>query len=212
MDMDRKWENILNRPLFKALIDVDELRLLEQEFGTFRIEAATVPMNDAEFHHWYDAVAIKRKRRGEVVLLIENNKGQILLHTKSFYPKGVYRIPTGGIHFGESVLAALEREMYEETGFNVLSKKLIALTLYQFTNSKSHVGFPSYLFRVKTTMTSPRPQDSGERITNFCWIDVSELEAVTDCLLNLNEAWNEWGKMRAVPHRLALEYCRQTTE
>ena|SRR3990172_4058285 len=212
MNMDRKWKNVLNWPLFKALIDVDELHKLEQEYGTFRIEAATIPMNDAEFQHWHDAVAIKRKRRGEVALLIENNKRQILLHTKSFYPNGVYRIPTGGIHFGESVLAALEREMYEETGFDVLSKKLIALTLYQFTNSKSRVGFPSYLFRVTTTMTSPSPQDPGERITDFGWIDVSELEGVIDRLQNLNEAWNEWGKMRAVPHRLALEYSRQANE
>jgi 8-oxo-dGTP diphosphatase len=207
--MDRKWESTLNRPLFATLVDADELHKLEGEFGTFRIEPVTIPMNDAEFEHWHDAVAVKRKRRGEVALLIENRNRQILLHTKSFYPKGVYRIPTGGIHFGESVLAALEREVYEETGFEVSSRELIALTLYQFTNAESRVGFPSYLFRVRTTMTSPSPQDRSERITNFDWIAVADLEGVIDRLQNLNGTWNEWGKMRAAPHRLAHEYYRQ---
>ncbi|MCS7179708.1 MAG: NUDIX domain-containing protein, partial [Anaerolineae bacterium] len=58
-----------------------------------------------------DSILNNGDREGEVVLLLRRADGSLLLHTKTFYPDGVYRLPSGGIRRGEKVLAAAAREV-----------------------------------------------------------------------------------------------------
>ena len=51
----------------------------------------------------------KERRMGiadEVVMVVPRPGGKVLLHTKSFYPPGTYRLPTGRLRLGESPEAA----------------------------------------------------------------------------------------------------------
>jgi 8-oxo-dGTP pyrophosphatase MutT (NUDIX family) len=60
-------------------------------------------------------------RRAEVCYLMHRGRPQegLLLHTKTIYPTGAYRLPTGGIQPGEAALATLAREIAEETGLEL---------------------------------------------------------------------------------------------
>ncbi|MCG2770199.1 MAG: NUDIX hydrolase [Anaerolineae bacterium] len=65
------------------------------------------------------------KRAAEVVFLVCRPGGKFLLHTKSFYPPGAYRVLTGGIEEGEDLVAAICREAREETGLEVSVERFL---------------------------------------------------------------------------------------
>src|SRR5690606_6509524 len=67
------------------------------------------------------------RKQGEVALLILRPGGKLLLHTKRFYPPGIFRIPTGSIELGERVWDALWREMREETGLKADLLRFLAV-------------------------------------------------------------------------------------
>ena len=50
------------------------------------------------------------RRRAEIVMVLPRPEG-ILVHTKSFYPEGTLRLPTGGVHRKEPILKAARREV-----------------------------------------------------------------------------------------------------
>src|SRR5689334_22484168 len=58
-------------------------------------------------------------RSREVCMVIVRSNGRVLTFTKTFYPKGLYRLLTGGVEFHERVLEALSIEVYEETGLQM---------------------------------------------------------------------------------------------
>ena len=64
----------------------------------------------------------KRDRYGEVCMVIRRPNGRVLESIKTFYPRGAFRLPTGGIHHGEGVLDSLGRETREETGLEKIGR------------------------------------------------------------------------------------------
>ena len=52
----------------------------------------------------------RRKRVAEVVLLLRRPNGRYLVHSKTFYPQGTFRLLSGGIKPGEDLLTAVKRE------------------------------------------------------------------------------------------------------
>src|SRR5438132_14274637 len=69
-------------------------------------------------------------RFGEVCMVVRRPNAKLLLSIKTFYPRGAYRLPTGGIHHGESVLDALVREAYEETGLELAVRRFLSRIAY----------------------------------------------------------------------------------
>lgn len=91
-----------------------ELATLEELYGT-PLRTSVEIVVGAEGVRWWN-VENTRRRDGEVVLFIRRRDGNLLLHTKDFYPERALRVPSGGIKPGEAVLDALQREVAEETG------------------------------------------------------------------------------------------------
>ena len=58
-------------------------------------------------------------RFAEVCMVVRRPTGEVLLSIKTFYPRGAYRLPTGGIDKDEPILDAVLRETLEETGLTV---------------------------------------------------------------------------------------------
>ena len=52
-----------------------------------------------------------------IIAIVEDAAGAILLHQK---PDGSWNLPAGAMELDESVFAALQREVFEETGIRVL--------------------------------------------------------------------------------------------
>ncbi len=146
-------------------------------------------------------------RRGEIVLGFQDEQGRFLLHTKSFYYPGVYRLLTGGIHGNEPVLDALQREALEETGLILETYQPLTVLFYTFTYAEDRIPFVSYLFHSRVAHFTPKPVDETEAISGFRWVDRQGLQQATDFLLDLPSSWQDWGQVRALPHLLLLASC-----
>lgn len=74
---------------------------------------------EPEFLHELATARGDLDTRSEVVLVLPRPGGKVITTAKRFYPEGVFRIPSGGIHPGETPEQAFVREAMEETGLDV---------------------------------------------------------------------------------------------
>ena len=160
------------------------------------------------------------RRRAEICYVMhEGNPAQgVLLHRKVYYPANGYRLPTGGIHYGETVMGTLVREIYEETGFavgekaeeEVVVQRYLGVATYAFrhrTLGAMH-QFATYHFLVQKPPHLPLdPQDESEQIAGWRWLPAAQLREVAETLRGVggdtggNDArWLHWGQWRALSH------------
>lgn len=154
-------------------------------------------------------------RRAEIcyVLHCGDPAAGVLLHSKTFYPEGVYRLPTGGIHTGEPVVETLKREIYEETGLVVgedagqvrLERFLGVLAYALHHRTLGSVSFATYHFLVCMAPESVlAPQDPAESIRGWQWRPSHQLADTAAALDQVGlqwAAWGDWGRFRALSHR-----------
>jgi len=152
----------------------------------------------------------KRDRYGEVCMVIRRRSGKIPLSIKTFYPRGAYRLPTGGIHLGEGVYEALVREAHEETGLETAVRRFLARIAYApASRPDAPPVFHTFAFLLDEVGGTFGTLDETERIEDWREVDVAELPAVADSLDQLTAQgtediggdWRAWGRFRAVVHR-----------
>jgi ADP-ribose pyrophosphatase YjhB (NUDIX family) len=89
---------------------------------------------------------VRDDRRGEVVFCVVRPTGKIILITCEEYPQGIYRVPTGGIKYGEDIIDAVYRETKEELGLKTEISDFAGVLKIKFTASGDYEMFYSYLF------------------------------------------------------------------
>jgi len=143
-------------------------------------------------------------RRAEVVFAIQDPTGRIWLHAKAHYPSHIFRLPSGGIHWGETVHHALQREVMEETGLCVEIKRFISLVEYRFHHNGSTVKFASYIFHLLCGSCTPTLQED-EEISCFRAVMPSQLSQITVDMRNMLGERRGWGQWRAIAHDLVYD-------
>jgi 8-oxo-dGTP pyrophosphatase MutT (NUDIX family) len=143
---------------------------------------------------------------GEVVMVIRRPQNKVLLTTKSFYPPGIYRLPSGQISGCESPDAAFQRELTEETGIRGVGYHHVETVSFTFYCNRECLDYTSYLFVTDPTERPPKPIDAEEAIAGFREIPSCDLNKIAKLLANLKEPWHDWGRFRAVPHEIAYEF------
>jgi 8-oxo-dGTP pyrophosphatase MutT (NUDIX family) len=180
-----------------------ELDRLGARFGTPLVIDAPIPDR-------FDDPIRKPDRYGEVCMVVRRPNGKLLLAIKTFYPRGAYRLPTGGIHRGEPVFDALIRETNEETGLRTEVRRFLAQIAYHGTEAFQVTPlFHTFAFLLDETGGSLGAIDTSEQIEDWREIAVADLPSVADVLDDLQTAgtldiggdWAAWGKFRAVVHR-----------
>lgn len=186
--------------------DQVEIRALARRLGEPRLVEVHLGVG-----RLFDPVS-RTDRHGEVAFLLQRPDDRVWLMIKEFYPPGAYRIPTGGVKLGESLEAALARELLEETGFASKPSRFLAAIHYSLRASGGEAFFATYLFVVPCGLETPQPQDLDERIADFRTIPIDELAQVGEHLAALPKRessefgnWQDWGRFRAVVHRVAYE-------
>ncbi len=187
------------------LIDEAEVSQLSAAYGPAERRRMPVEMQFSSFEEWWEKLVTKSNRRGEVVLAIRRPDGQVLLHTKSFYPLGIYRLPSGGVHPGEAVLAGAMREAKEETGLDVTVERFIGVVEYEFRHDQRRLPFVSYVFVMRAGADAPTSQDPDERISGFRYVSAAEIRQVAARLRALPPEWLDWGTFRAMPHDMVAD-------
>lgn len=143
-------------------------------------------------------------------MVIRRPSGKLLLSIKTFYPRGAYRLPTGGIHHGEGVLASLRREAVEETGLDTEVRRFLARIAYRpLTAPHGPPVFHTFAFLLDEVSGTLGTLDPSERIEEWREIEPAQLVSVADRLDHIDTPgsediggdWAAWGRFRAVVHR-----------
>jgi 8-oxo-dGTP pyrophosphatase MutT (NUDIX family) len=184
----------------------EEIETLARRFGEpRRISAAIRP--------FFDPVQ-RPDRFGEVCMVVRRRNGKIPLSIKTFYPRGAYRLPTGGIHHGEPILDALLRETKEEMGLETETRRFLAAISYRDALAPDDPPiFHTFAFLMDETGGTFGTLDTEEQIEG--WIEV-EPDALAEIATRLETIasmpsqeiggdWADWGRFRAVVHGVVHE-------
>ncbi len=192
-----------------------ELQALAQRYGEPVIGVTQDP-DAAKYLVLHD----QTRRPGEVAMVVRRQNGKLLLATKEFYPAGVYRLLTGGVHRGESIFAALMRETHEETSLVVEPRRFLAVARYQEPDAPEPSEYATYAFLLDEVGGELGVNDPHERLSGFREVYPSELPAIADQLDNLprnlrNDMQMEhyaWGRFRALAHRLVWQAINSASD
>lgn len=143
-------------------------------------------------------------RRAEVVFAIQDPAGRIWVHAKAHYPGHIFRLPSGGIEWQESVYHALLREVAEETSLTVAVRRFLGLIEYRFHHAGSTVKFASYVFHLACDNHAPCLPTDGE-ISQFRPILPSQLLQLSADMRNMVGDRRGWGEWRALVHDLVYD-------
>ena len=191
------------RPLTAAM--QGEIDALAGTFGTpIRRDVA---LDDIAF----DPVG-NPSRFAEVCMVVRRPTGDVLLSVKTFYPRGAYRLPTGGIDKDEPILDAAIRETLEETGLRAEVQRFLASLTYHDGPAGPPV-FHTFAFLLDDPTGAPvTPLDEHEQIESYIEVPVSELPHVAERLERIPPDgaltipnWDAWGRFRAHAHRAVHE-------
>lgn len=176
------------------------------EYGLPIEREVVLPVSRATFQYWQDVL---RKRSAEVVLVLRRPNGRYLVHTKAFYPQGAYRLLSGGVKAGEDLIAAVRREAFEETSLQINVECFLAIVRYHFIWQEQDLPFTSYLLLVAEESGVLQCNDRNEAISDYREVMLADVSALADDLEALPADWRDWGRFRAVCHRLAVETLAQ---
>lgn len=211
-------------------LDAAELAELETRWGAFPVQHHVLQVS-RPFLTGNHQQLVSDGRRAEICYVMHRGDPAdgVLLHIKSFYPQGAFRLPTGGIHRGQSVEDTLEREIYEETGLvvhrwncdgpapdavhtgavtdGVCVERLLGVSGYQLQHAElGDRTFATYFFLTRMPPTaSLMPTDPEEKIAAWTWTPAGELLSVADRLATIGRVapdWADWGRFRAFAHQL----------
>ncbi len=185
-----------------------EISALAARYGEPRRVERIYRVGDEELARWIPKL---RRRTGEIVLVVPRPGGRYLVHTKSFYPDLIFRLPSGGIDPGERIEEAAHREIVEELGQPLNLVRLLAIVDNSLLLNGQRTLYPSYVFLTERLETEPHPIDQGEDIAAFKDVTRQELGRLAEELHSLGPGWKTWGQFRAVPHELAVELLSKTT-
>jgi len=113
-------------------------------------------------------------------------KGEELIFiAKHWYPPGMYRAPSGGLHRGESFEEGAKREIYEETGVEVEIEKYLLRIDVTFTCGDEKIDWKTHIFKVKYLRGEPHAVDTVE-IKEVKLVRISDVPQIKRIMLSLN--------------------------
>ena len=126
--------------------------------------------------------SMRHGRAHDVTLFISKDDGYIFI-SKHFYPPGLYRAPSGGVHHNEDFVSGAKREALEETGVEIEIVKYILKINVKFESENDAVDWISHIFTARYVSGEIVPQDKHE-IKEARLIHLEEIPKFKEIMLN----------------------------
>ena len=181
-----------------------EVAALTETYGTPHYQTVTAPFTD------YVRREIAPQWKCEVCMVVRRGNGKLITMTKTFYPPDIFRLPTGGIEAGETILAALQRETLEETGLVTRVERFLAIVIQEHAGQPIFASFAFLLQEVEGTLGA---LDEHEHVAAYREIAPTEIITLAEQLEQVGEGyspelhmhWADWGAFRATVHRVVAK-------
>lgn len=167
-----------------SYITSEDIEMAEQKYGK-PIELATrITAAPKEL----EAIRKSQKdgRSHDVTLFIFKDD-QLLFIAKHFYPRDLYRAPSGAAKPGESIIEGGIREAYEETGAKVEIEKYLLRIKVKFVSSDDFIDWTSYIFKAKYVSGEIKPIDTKE-IREARFVNLSDIPRFNEIMRKINMA------------------------
>lgn len=160
-------------------------------------------------HFWRRArELVRRDRFGEVVFAVERPNGRIVTVTSREYPEGVFRVPTGGIAYGEDILSAVHREVGEELGLSVEVERFIGVLAFRIWHGTESFPFYSFLFHLRETGGRLLEDATDDEVSAVREADADDLSELSARLMGIRPDWRDWGHFRYETTHVFEQYLR----
>jgi ADP-ribose pyrophosphatase YjhB (NUDIX family) len=149
---------------------------------------------------------VQTDRRGEVVFCVIRPDGKIITTTCTIYPEGIFRIPTGGIRYGEDVIEAAFREVREELGLEVEITGFAGVLKIRFQHAANSFMFYSYIFIMKETGGKLLEDAEDDEISEVREVDLEGLRQTAARLADIKGSWGDWGRFRHITTKKVYDF------
>lgn len=150
--------------------------------------------------------SIHNLKRGceHVLVLLENEKGEILMAGKPQYPKGMFRLPGGGVNKGEKIEDAAAREVMEELG--VVAKDVKVIERFEIVGISDGKDYPLIQYITHANLGNQQIKIDNDELSSYVWVDKNGLEKAIKVFESFeDEFWQGYGKIYGPVHKIALE-------
>ncbi|HEX2908600.1 MAG TPA: NUDIX domain-containing protein [Phototrophicaceae bacterium] len=109
--------------------------------------------------------------------IIVNESGQVFLARRGPQAKnerGLWEFPGGGVEFGETLAAALQREIFEEYGIQIMVGDLLDVVDHILPDEGQHWVSPTFICRIESG--APVIREPG-KCTEIGWFDPHTMPA-----------------------------------
>ena len=149
---------------------------------------------------------IHSDRWGEVAFFVERKNGKHIVIRSHSYPKGVYRVPTGGIRYGEEVSHALYREIREELGLTHDTPRFLGAVFYEICYQGEQLEFISFVFHLKETGGTILEDATEQEIHEYLEADKEMLTLICRNIEQHGGSWQDWCQFRLQTTSFLLPY------
>ncbi len=186
--------------------DEAEFEQLSNRFNpdAYIIEKTVKLTNNSFFDKMRNSIAFDR--RGEVVFCVLRPNGKAIIVTCEEYPEGIFRIPTGGINYGEDIIKAVERETREELGLQTKIIKFCGVIQTRLECDEDYVMFYSYLFIMSEIGGKLLEDATDDEISEIREVKIEQLQSVAQQLASIEGKWHDWGMFRYETTQAIAEY------
>ena len=185
------------------MMQFEKLKL--QHGGDAVIKDVTLNFTNKKFFSDFQE-KINTDRHGEVVFAVQRKNGKFIVIRTNFYPKGVYRIPTGGIGIGEDVTEALYREIEEELGLDVELLKFPGMVRYHINMDGESLEFYSFVFLLRETGGTILEDATEDEICEYIEADKEKLIEISENLAANTSNWHDWCSFRMQSTSFIIPY------
>lgn len=169
------------------------------------VKAVTIEL-DEHYFNWLKNSRGDMNTFSEVIMIIPRPGGKILTMAKSFYPDGVYNLPSGGIHPGETPEQAFAREIAEETCLDVALRRRIGRIERRCVLKTDSLNYTSHIMLGTESAEAPRSSDEGECISAYFDAGTDDLRVFAANMRALTGKWLGFGRFRAAALDFMADY------